>query len=126
MAGVAVDVLVAEDDEQIAKILVAIFAREGLSVHHAPDGMAAREFIANSPVPRLVLLDVMMPYVDGFQLVQEIRAKPDWGNVPVAMLTAKSQEKDVIKAIKSGANEYIVKPFQPGELVARLKRLMNM
>ncbi|MEK6748360.1 MAG: response regulator transcription factor [Pseudomonadota bacterium] len=125
MTAENVDVLVAEDDEKIANILVALLNCEGYTVKHVPDGMAAREYIRDNEPPKLAMLDIMMPYVDGFQLVQEIRANEKWHTIPVAMLTAKSQEMDVIKAIKLGANEYIVKPFQPGELIARLKRIMG-
>jgi len=68
---------------------------------------------------------VMMPYVDGFQLVDYVRNTREWASVPVVMLTAKSQEKDIIKGLEAGANDYVVKPFQPNELATRLKLLMK-
>ena len=67
----------------------------------------------------------MLPYVDGFQLVAMIRAKPDWQNVPIIMLTARSQEGDIVRALDAGANDYVVKPFKPEELKARMKRLLR-
>jgi DNA-binding response OmpR family regulator len=72
-----------------------------------------------------VLLDVMLPFLDGFALVALLRAQPAWKNVPVIMLTAKTQEKDIVRALDEGANDYIVKPFQPAELLARIKRLSS-
>ncbi|MNL83724.1 Phosphate regulon transcriptional regulatory protein PhoB [compost metagenome] len=68
----------------------------------------------------------MLPYADGFQLVSQIRAKPNWESVPIVMLTAKSQEKDIVRALDAGANDYVLKPFQPQELMARLRRFLKV
>ncbi|MDH3325646.1 MAG: response regulator transcription factor [Gammaproteobacteria bacterium] len=119
------DVLVAEDDDQISYLLNFMLTREGFKVKVANDGQEAMDAIAEIKMPRLVLLDIMMPFYDGYQLVDHIRNKTDWKDVPIVMLTAKSQEKDIIKALEAGANDYVVKPFQPGELVTRLKTLMR-
>ena len=119
------DVLVAEDDDQISYLLNFMLTREGYSVKVANDGQEAMDAIAEIKMPRLVLLDIMMPFYDGYQLVSHIRNETDWKDVPIVMLTAKSQEKDIIKALEGGANDYVVKPFQPGELITRLKMLMR-
>jgi DNA-binding response OmpR family regulator len=65
----------------------------------------------------------MLPYVDGFDLIKKIRQHPTWNQVPVVMLTAKSQEHHIVRALDEGANDYLVKPFRPGELMARIRRV---
>jgi DNA-binding response OmpR family regulator len=72
-----------------------------------------------------VLLDVMLPYIDGFEVVALIRARPGWENVPIVMLTAKNTEPDIVRALDAGASDYIVKPFQPNELLARVRRYLK-
>jgi DNA-binding response OmpR family regulator len=119
-------VLVVEDDEQIAYLLQFILSRDGFTVSVVNDGRAASEAIVDGPVPALVTLDIMLPYIDGFQLVEEIRAAAGWESVPILMLSAKSHEKDVVRALDAGANDYVIKPFQPEELRARVRRLMGM
>ncbi len=119
------DVLVAEDDEQISYLLNFMLTREGYKVKVANDGQEAMDAIATIKVPKLVLLDIMMPVFDGYQLIAHIRNETNWKDVPIVMLTAKSQEKDIVKALEDGANDYIVKPFQPGDLISRLKMLMR-
>jgi two-component system, OmpR family, alkaline phosphatase synthesis response regulator PhoP len=68
----------------------------------------------------------MLPFFDGFQLVGMVRAQAGWETVPVIMLTAKTQERDIVRALDAGANDYIVKPFQPKELLARVRRLAKV
>ena len=118
-------VLIVEDDEQIAFLLQFIVEREGFRVLLARDGRAAQKLIDESVPPALTMLDVMLPYVDGFQLIAHIRAKPAWRDSPILMLTAKSQEGEIVRALDAGANDYLVKPFQPNELKARIRRLVS-
>ena len=117
--------LVAEDDEQIAYILRFILEREGFTVHAAPDGRTAQQLIATLPPPALVLLDVMLPHADGFELLARLRATAGWEKVPVIMLTARSQEQDIVRGLEAGANDYMIKPFKPDELRARVRRLLK-
>lgn len=119
------DILIAEDDDQISYLLNFMLTREGYKVTVANDGQEAKDIIAQIAKPKLVLLDIMMPYYDGYQIIDYIRNEMKWPDVPIVMLTAKSQEKDILRALKAGANEYIIKPFQPGELITRLKMLMR-
>jgi DNA-binding response OmpR family regulator len=116
-------VLVAEDDEQIGFLLQFLLNREGYRVVLARDGYEVQRLIKEIPAPKLVILDIMMPYADGFELLAQIRAKPDWSSIPVIMLTARSQEKDIVRAFDMGATDYVVKPFLPEELKARIRRL---
>lgn len=114
--------LVVEDDEHIAHLLRFMLEREKYTVHLARDGREGQAFIESQPVPTIVLFDVMLPFVDGFELVRLARAQPGWDTVPVVMLTAKTQERDIVRALDAGATDYILKPFQPNELLARLRR----
>jgi DNA-binding response OmpR family regulator len=119
--------LVVEDDQVVAMLLEHILSRRGFSVQTARDGSQAVNLIETLPAPpELVLLDVMLPYLDGFELIRKIRRQPSWGEVPIIMLTAKSQEQNIVRALDSGANDYVVKPFRPGELLARIRRFTKL
>jgi two-component system, OmpR family, alkaline phosphatase synthesis response regulator PhoP len=119
-------ILVVEDDEHICELLSFLLTRQGYRVDTCADGRAARSLIeAASDVPQMILLDVMLPYIDGFELVGIIRARTGWGAVPIVMLTAKTTESDIVRALDAGANDYIVKPFQPNELMARVRRYLR-
>lgn len=117
-------ILVIEDDVDIVFLVRFILERERYTVEIASDGREAMARLDDSP-PSLVLLDIMLPFTDGFQLLELIRAQPAWAGVPIVMLTAKSQERDCVRALNAGANDYIVKPFRPEELVARVRRLLG-
>lgn len=124
-ASPATSALIVEDDRAIAMLLRFILEREGFAVRHAADGREAYRMIAAEPPPTVVLLDVMLPYVDGFELIDAVRAQPGWENLPIMMLTSKGAERDIARALDAGANDYMVKPFQPEELKARLRRLLR-
>ena len=116
-------ILVVEDDEHIAELLKFLLERQGFHVDLCIDGRAARSYIdACTSTPRMILLDVMLPFIDGFELVHTLRAHEGWDDVPILMLTAKTMEADIVRALDAGANDYIVKPFQPNELMARVRR----
>jgi len=83
--------------------------------------MAADLIVTNH---HLVLLDLMLPYVSGFQLLSEIRENPAWRHVPVLVVSAKVLESDVVRALDLGANDFITKPFRPQELLARIRRVI--
>lgn len=118
-------VLVVEDDDHIAQVLRFMLERQGYRVLHLADGRAASEYVDASPeVPDLVLMDVMLPHLDGFEIVALARARADWAAVPILMLTAKNTERDTVRALDAGANDFVSKPFQPNELLARVRRLL--
>lgn len=116
--------LVVEDDGDIGQLLVFILEREGFLVTLLRDGRQALARIAQGDPTRLVMLDVMLPHATGHELLAALRSHADWKSVPVVMLTAKSQEGDIVRALDAGANDYMVKPFQPAELKARIRRLV--
>jgi len=129
MLPAASTVWLIEDEEDVAFLLRFLLERSGYNVERAEDGrqaMARIEQSANSDkVPDLVLLDIMLPYHDGLEILARLRAQPEWEDVPVIMLTAKSREADIVRALEVGADDYVTKPFQPDELLARLRRFLR-
>ncbi|HTK86283.1 MAG TPA: response regulator transcription factor [Nitrospiraceae bacterium] len=118
-------ILIVEDDEDMVTLLQFLLEREGYQAVLAPDGRQARTLVDTLSPPRLVLLDVMLPYHNGFELVTYIRSKEPWRQVPIVMLTADSAERDIVRALDAGASDYVVKPFNPKELMARLRRFLK-
>lgn len=117
-------ILMVEDDEHIAYILRFLLERNGFAVEQAADGRQALARLAQPP-PDLVLMDIMLPYHDGLELLERLRADPAWRSVPVLMLTAKAREADIVQALDLGANDYVTKPFQPEEVLARVRRVLR-
>ena len=89
------------------------------------DGRAARQLITEIEPPDLIMLDIMLPYCDGFELIAAIRAQDGWHTIPILMLSSKGSERDIARALDAGADDYIVKPFKPDELKARLRRMLR-
>lgn len=119
-------VLLVEDDENIAILVRYVLESEGYTVVHATDGRRAGTLIKNSPPPALAMLDVMVPFADGFTLVERIRSSRTWSGVPIIVLTAKTAERDQVRAFELGADDFITKPFQPEALAARVRRLIRL
>ena len=124
-APTARNVVVIEDDPVVSRLVQHLLTRRGFNVHVAADGFRAQTLLKTLPRPAVVVMDVMLPYLSGFELISEIRQTPGWDGVPVIMLTSKSQERDVLRAFDAGVNDYVVKPFRPEEFVARVRRLAN-
>jgi DNA-binding response OmpR family regulator len=112
-------VLVAEDDEDILALVVFDLEDEGYEVLTARNGNEAIR-IAFERVPDLILLDVAMPGLDGYEVTRRLRADESTRGTPVVLLTARAQVKDVILGFEAGANDYVTKPFRPDELRTRL------
>ena len=117
--------LIVEDDEDISDLLVFMLERENFEVQLAADGGAAREIIRTLPPPSLVMLDIMLPYVSGYQLLADIREQAEWANVPVMMVSTKTMDKDIKRALNSGATRYVTKPFDPLELITQIKAMIG-
>lgn len=115
-------ILIMEDDEMTAELIEFLLKRQGHDVKVAADGAQGEQLIGEWQ-PELVILDVLMPFVDGFTVLKNIRSNTNTQDLPVLMLTAKTGEKDIVQALDMGANDYLVKPFQPAELLARINRL---
>ncbi|MDQ6648664.1 MAG: response regulator [Actinomycetota bacterium] len=117
-------VLVVDDDVEIARFIEINLALEGFDVRVVHDGEQALGAI-DGAVPDLVLLDVMMPRIDGVELCRQLRADPATANLPVIMLTAKSLSADKVVGLTAGADDYIIKPFDTLELVARVRSTLR-
>jgi DNA-binding response OmpR family regulator len=117
-------VLVVDDEPNIVMSLRFLMEREGFEVEVAPTGEAALQALDRGPAD-LVLLDVMMPALDGFEVCQRIRSNPAWTNTRIIMLTAKGREVERDKGLALGADDYVTKPFSTRELVARVKQMLG-
>jgi DNA-binding response OmpR family regulator len=115
--------LVVEDDPGIRYLLDFILRQQGWAVVEAYDGRQGLAAVHDGPVTDAVLLDVMLPEIDGLHLLEQLRGLQRWDGVPVMMLTAKGDERSVSRALAAGAADYLVKPFDPAELAVRLARL---
>ncbi|MDQ4107758.1 MAG: response regulator [Actinomycetota bacterium] len=116
----AESILVVDDDPDIARFVEVNLRSAGYDVSVAGDGEEALER-ATEIRPDLVLLDVMMPHLDGFEVAQRLRKSPQTANTSIIMLTAKALSSDKVTGLQSGADDYIIKPFDPIELLARVK-----
>ena len=117
-------VLMVEDEEDTASLLKFLLERASYQVVHAQDGRQAQELISTMAPPDIVLLDVMLPFLSGLQVLTVIRKREGWKKVPIVMLTADGSEHDIKRALENGANDYMIKPFNPRELTSRLKRFV--
>ncbi len=117
-------ILVVDDEPNIVLSLEFIMQKEGYDVRIAKDGEAALKAIKER-VPDLVLLDIMMPAMSGYEVCQRIRANPEWKDIRIVMLTAKGREVDQEKGMAMGADEYITKPFATRDLMARVKMILG-
>ena len=116
-------VLIADDDPLLRALLEHRFATAGYRVSGVEDGLQALKAVGDDP-PELLILDAMMPVMDGFEALRRIRADPGLRDVPVIMLTALRQEDAVMNALNLGAADYLSKPFIPDELLARARRVL--
>lgn len=114
-------VLIAEDESEIAEILIGYLQRSGLRTVHASDGQQALD-LQQRLKPDLMLLDIQMPVLDGWQVLQQLRSR---GDTPVIMLTALDQDLDKVMGLRLGADDYVVKPFNPAEVVARVQAVLR-
>ncbi|MNQ07414.1 Response regulator receiver domain-containing protein [Pseudomonas linyingensis] len=116
-------VLIADDEPNIVISLEFLLEQAGYRIRVAHDGQEALEAIQRQP-PDLVLLDVMMPNLSGYDLCQKIRENPAWQHMRIVMLTAKGREVEVSKGLALGADAYITKPFSTQELLAQVRDLL--
>lgn len=121
MVHVAGRILVVDDDPALAEMLTIMLRSEGYSVAVCGDGNTALRAYADQR-PDAVLLDIMLPGRDGVEVCRQIRAQ---GDTPVIMLTARTDTADVVRGLEAGADDYVVKPFKPKELIARLRAQMR-
>lgn len=114
-------ILVVDDEKDIRELIMFYLHKEGFDVLEAGNGEEALEILENEYVD-LGIIDVMMPVMDGFELVEELK---EFKDVPVIMLTAKAESKDKLRGFSVGVDDYVVKPFDPSELMARVKAILK-
>jgi DNA-binding response OmpR family regulator len=114
-------VLVAEDDRVARRMLETVLSEWGYEVTAVGDGLAALQALARADAPQLAILDWVMPGIDGSEVCRRVRAEPNPRPFYLLMLTVKRGREDVIAGLQAGADDYIAKPFDPGELEARLQ-----
>ncbi|HEY0115637.1 MAG TPA: phosphate regulon transcriptional regulator PhoB [Allosphingosinicella sp.] len=117
-------ILLVEDDRALVELLVYRFEREGFDVQSTPDGEEALMMVRESP-PDLVILDWMTEGISGIEVCRRLRRLPASANLPIIMLTARSEETDRVRGLETGADDYVVKPFSPRELVARVGAVLR-
>lgn len=117
-------VLIVEDEAAVVTLLKYNLEREGFDVDTAMDGDEALLKVEEAD-PDLILLDWMLPNVSGIEICRRLRRRPETRNLPIIMLTARGEETDTVRGLESGADDYMVKPFSPGELVARIHALLR-
>lgn len=123
MATKSEKILVVDDEPKLRKLVSDFLIKEGYEIEEAGDGEEAlNKFLKNKEKYSLIILDVMMPKMDGWETLEEIRSE---SNIPVVMLTAKGEEADEVKGFKTGANDYVQKPFSPRILMARINAILN-
>jgi two-component system OmpR family response regulator len=118
------NILIVEDEPEIAKLIQMTLERDGFSCHWCSDGLAALQAFAKLQ-PDVIILDLMLPGLDGLEVCARIRQKPGTKDPYIMMLTAKGEEIDRVIGLSTGADDYIVKPFSPKELVARVRALLR-
>lgn len=115
-------ILIIEDEDDITELLVHYFNKEGYLTCVASEGLQGLK-LARTENPSLVILDLMLPELDGLEICKRLRSNPKTSHLPIIILTAKSEETDKILGLELGADDYVTKPFSPKELVARVRAL---
>ncbi|MDT7896536.1 MAG: hypothetical protein OXFUSZZB_000141 [Candidatus Fervidibacter sp.] len=117
-------VLVVDDERHIVRLVQVNLERQGYEVLTAYDGVECLEK-TKAEKPDLIILDVMMPRMDGFEALQRLKSDPETNHIPVIMLTARAQDRDVLQGYQYGADLYLTKPFSPLELISLVKRVFE-
>jgi len=117
-------ILIVDDDPDILRLVEVVLKRAGFNVATAKNGMDAINHL-QTEVPSLMLLDVAMPGMNGFDVLSKVKADEKTKSMPIMMLTARSQKEEIVKAIQMGAQNYMVKPFDSKELITRIKKIIG-
>ena len=118
--------MVADDDRVVRRIVVTKLSGLGYDVTDVEDGQEALELLEGGQVPNLLITDSLMPRMNGLQLVRALRqnSNPDLATLPIIMLTSRQGEQDIIEGLEAGVDDYVIKPFSPDELAARVRTVL--
>lgn len=117
-------VLIAEDEKDIRRLVVFTLERAGYEVLEAPDGREALR-LATENQPNLILLDIMMPFLNGYEVCRKLRQITELKDTPIVLLSAKAQNYEIGEGLQAGATDYLIKPFIPRELAAKVKQILG-
>jgi DNA-binding response OmpR family regulator len=117
-------ILIADGDGLVRRFLGTLLVHSGYEVHEVADGEAALEKAA-SLLPRLLVLDIVLPGKDGFEVINSLKSNPATSRLPILVLSVKDREEDVVKALNLGAEDYVIKPFSTRELQARIRKILE-
>ena len=118
-------ILIVEDDADIVNLTTHWLERAGYGVQHAGDGAAALGILGADPLPALVLLDIMLPRIDGFEVLRRIRAERRTKTLPVIIVTSFSRDRDAARGRELGANDYLVKPLMRLDFLKRVEHIVK-
>jgi DNA-binding response OmpR family regulator len=121
-----VKILVADDDRVVRRIVVTKLSGLGYEVTDVEDGQEALDLLESGQVPTLLITDSLMPRINGLQLVRALRqsSNPALSSLPIIMLTSRQSEQDIIEGLEAGLDDYVIKPFSPDELAARVRTVL--
>jgi len=117
-------ILIADDDSTIRNFLMILLADRGYEVLEAPDGEQAYR-MAGEVKPDLMLLDLIMPFKDGFDVLQDLKRQDTTAHIPIIIMSVKDREEEIVKGFNLGAEDYVVKPFNSLELLSRVKKILE-
>ena len=117
-------ILVVEDEEDILELVSYNLQKEGYQVTQAMSGEKALQSVDEDP-PQLILLDLMLPEIDGLEVCRRLKRDPETATIPIVMLTAKGEESDIVSGLEMGADDYVTKPFSPRVLIARVRAVLR-
>ena len=117
-------ILVADDDPTIRRFIATLLGDRGYEIHEAPDGEQAAR-LATHVRPHLVLLDLIMPFKDGFDVLVELKSEETTARIPIIIMSVKDREEEIVKGFNLGAEDYVVKPFNSLELVSRVRKILE-
>jgi CheY-like chemotaxis protein len=118
-------ILIVEDDPDVANLATRWLEEKGYGIQHVKDGPSAVEFLQNDPLPTLVLLDIMLPKMDGFEVLRRIRTDKRTKTLPVVMVTSFSRDRDEARAREIGVSDYIVKPLMRLDFMKRIDHILK-
>jgi len=124
--SVTKQILIVENDQTLRELLEFLLSREGYQVKTVSDGDYAQKELRENPSYHLIILDLLLPIITGRQLLRWIRRTTQINHIPILVLTDLQDEDDIASALDEGANDYVIKPFQPKELQARIRKLLQI
>lgn len=124
MTAQAARILVVDDDALTRRFVGGLLRQQGHEVHEAQDGEEGLR-LAGELLPRLVVLDLVMPMKDGYEVLEALKADPKTRRIPVLVLSMRSREEDIVKGLRLGAEDFVTKPFNTGELMLRIRKILD-